>query len=302
MPGPGESVGDEACGTSRWAFPAPSSLISHNGGVLILLPPSETKTRPERTDARLNLDALAFAPLAAPRQTMLRAVLRTAAGKDAADKLGVPASAPELVERMAALPEEPVGAPLAVYSGVLFDQLDPAVTIPEDRRVLIQSALLGVVDADTDRIPAYRLSAGSTVTRLGKAATWWARHLRPLGARLLEDTADGTSPVVIDCRSGAYRSMMPMHSGTPGASAARGASEPAVRVLEVAPVQERGGVRTVVSHDAKRFRGWVTRVLLDAPAPAATPDEVVDQLRAGFGGTLGVELEEDRLVIVDRVG
>lgn len=264
--------------------------------MLILLPPSETKTRPERSGSVLDLDSLAFTTLTEPRQTMLRAVERTAAAKDAAQKLGVPASSPELVDRMAALEEEPVGAPLTVYSGVLFDQLDPAVTIPDDRHVLIQSALLGVVDASTDRIPAYRLSAGSTVARLGKAATWWARHLRSLGARLLDETADGPAPVVVDSRSGAYRSMMPMRSRTPSSSAA------GISVLEVAPVQEKDGVRKVVSHDAKRYRGWVTRVLLDAPAPATTPDEVVDQLRAGFGDTLGVELDGDRLVVVDRVG
>lgn len=264
--------------------------------MLILLPPSETKTRPADNDAPMDLGALAFPALEEPRQTMLRAVQRTAASKDAAQKLGVPASSPELVERMAALEDEPVGAPLAVYSGVLFDQLDPAVTIADDRRVLVQSALLGVVDAARDRIPAYRLSAGSTVTRLGKAATWWARHLRPIGASLLDETAAGPSPVVVDSRSGAYRSMMPMRSRSASSSSA------GVSVLEVAPVQEKGGVRKVVSHDAKRYRGWVTRVLLDAPAPATTPDEVVDQLRAGFGGTLGVELDGDRLVIVDRVG
>lgn len=256
--------------------------------MLILLPPSETKTRPDADGAVLDLRSLAFPSLAEPRATMLRAVQRTAAGKDAATKLGVPASSPELADRMAALEEEPVGAPLSVYSGVLFDQLDPAIEIPVDRRVLIQSALLGVVDAATDRIPAYRLSAGSSVTRLGKAATWWSRHLRPLGAELLAQEADGPSPVVIDSRSGAYRTMMPMRT------------TPAVTVLEVSPVQERAGTRKVVSHDAKRYRGWVTRVLLDASAPAATADEVVDQLRAGFGDTLGVELDGDRLVIVDH--
>lgn len=259
--------------------------------MLILLPPSETKTRPDPGVAAgaLDLGALAFPELTEQRATMLRAVQRTAAGKDAATKLGVPASAPELVERMIALEDEPVGPPLTVYSGVLFDQLDPSIEIPADRRVLVQSALLGVVDAATDRIPAYRLSAGSTVARLGKAATWWARHLRPLGSRLLGEEAEGPSPVVIDSRSGAYRTMMPMRS------------TPKVTVLEVSPVQERSGTRKVVSHDAKRYRGWVTRVLLDAAAPASTPDEVVDQLRAGFGSTLGVELEGDRLAIVDRV-
>jgi cytoplasmic iron level regulating protein YaaA (DUF328/UPF0246 family) len=72
-------------------------------------------------------------------------------------------------------------------------------------------------------------------------------------------------------------------------------------VLEVAPVQERDGKRKVISHDAKRYRGWVTRVLLADQRPLADAEALVSLLRESFGGTLGVELDGDRLVIVDRV-
>ncbi|MDO5662405.1 MAG: peroxide stress protein YaaA [Brachybacterium sp.] len=257
--------------------------------MLILLPPSETKTRPDASRDVLDLATVAFPALTEARSTMLRAAQRTAATRDGAAKLGVPASSPELTERMAHLEAEPVGAALEVYAGVLFDQLDPATAIAPDRRVLIQSALLGVVDAACDRIPAYRLSAGSTVSRLGTVGTWWAPRLRRVASDLQRELADSTSPVVIDCRSGAYRSMMPLRSSS------------AVQVLDVSPVQEQDGRRKVISHDAKRYRGWVTRVLLDAPTPPSTPDEVVDQLRAAFDATLGVELDGHRLVIIDRV-
>ena len=81
-----------------------------------------------------------------------------------------------------------------------------------------------------------------------------------------------------------------------------------VRVLEVAPVQESGGVRKVISHDAKRYRGLVTRVLLAAEAAPATADELVDVVGEGLAGIsgrgssrLGVELDGDRLVVGDRV-
>ena len=262
--------------------------------MLFLLPPSETKTRPAADAPHLDLPALTHPELTAARETMLRAVQRTAAGRDGGAKLGVPASAPELTERMAELSDEPVGPALRVYSGVLFDQLDPAVldpgaNAPTDRRVLIQSALLGVVDAAQDLIPAYRVSAGSKVTRLGKAGTWWGKHLRPLAQTLLEETARSTAPLAIDCRSGAYRTMMPLHSTAE------------VRVLAVSPVQERAGVRKVVSHDAKRYRGWVVRALLDAPSAPPTAEAVVEHLLAAFDGTLGVELDGDSLVIVDHV-
>lgn len=258
--------------------------------VLILLPPSETKTRPAaRRASDWTLDPLSHPELAGSREIMLRAVQRTAAASDAAARLGVPASAPELVERMAQLEREPVAPALEVYSGVLFDQLAGDTVVAEDRRVLIQSALLGLVDAATDRIPAYRVSATSRVDGLGRAGTWWRGHLAPVAAALHDQLAASASPLVVDCRSGAYRSMMPMRS------------TPQVRVLEVSPVQERDGARKVVSHDAKRYRGVVTRVLLAAPRPPADAEAAAALLRTGFDGDLEVEVDGDRLVIVDRV-
>ncbi len=257
--------------------------------MLILLPPSETKDRPSPYADPMELGSLSLPALTTARQSMLRAVQRTATGADGAARLGVPASAPELTERMAHLDQEPAGAPLQVYSGVLFDQLAPGTEVGAERTVLIQSALLGLVDAATDRIPAYRVSATSRIQRLGTAGTWWRKHLTPVVADLHRQLAASASPLFIDCRSGAYRSMMPM------------SSTEQVRVLQVSPVQERGGARKVVSHDAKRYRGWVTRALLDATRSPATAQETVELLRAGFDDTLGVELHGDELIVVDRV-
>jgi len=258
--------------------------------MLILLPPSETKTRPSEVGAEiLDLDSMSLPGLAEARQTMLRAAQRTAAGADAAERLGVPASSPELVGRMLHLAQEPTAPPLAVYSGVLYDQLASDLAPAEDREVLIQSALFGLVDAFRDRIPAYRLSAGSSLSRLGKAGSWWGKQLRPLAAELRAEQARSSSPLIIDCRSGGYRSMMGLRSGD------------GVQVLEVAPVQERGGVRKVISHDAKRYRGLVTQVLLGLDSAPASAQEVVEAVGGGLGGDLQVELDGDRLVVVDRV-
>jgi len=267
-----------------------------DGRVLLLLPPSETKTRPDEHAPVLDLEALAHPQLTSARRTVLRAVARTTAGRGAAEHLGVPPSAPELVDRMARIEAEPAGPALGVYSGVLYDQLDPSAAVPRDRRVLVASALLGLVDAAHDRIPAYRLSASSRLHRLGTAGPWWSAQLRPLRLALLEREADDASPLVIDARSGAYRSMLPLRTGH------------GVRVLAVSPVQQRGETRTVVSHDAKRYRGLVTRELLATAEPPADADALVDLLRprlaslSGAGGRgLRVELDGDRLVIVDPV-
>lgn len=257
--------------------------------MLILLPPSESKTRPDPSCAAgFDPELLSFPSLHAARGTMLRAAGATARSASAAARLGVPASAPELVARMAQLEQEPSAPALEVYSGVLYDQLDSSALPSPDRRVLIQSALLGVVDAQHDRIPAYRLSADSQVHRLGKAGAWWRRRLEPIGAALLAETAASPTPLVLDCRSSAYRAMMPLRSGS------------GVRVLEVSPVQERGGVRKVISHDAKRCRGWVTRALLQDQRPLPDADALLGLLQEAFAGELGVELEGDRLVMVDR--
>lgn len=259
--------------------------------MLILLPPSETKTRPaDEGAAPLALEALALPQLSEARHTVLRAAQRTAVAPEGGAKLGVPASSPDLVQRMARIESEPTAAALTVYSGVLYDQLDPGRSPAADRRVLIQSALFGLVDAGSDRIPAYRLSAGSTLSRLGKAGSWWSPRLTQVAAQLRREQAEAGSPVVIDCRSGTYRSMMAMRSGE------------GVRVLDVSPVQERAGVRTVVSHDAKRYRGLVTRALLEAERTPTSADEVVDVVRAAVGTDLQIELDGDRLVVVDRVG
>ena len=271
------------------SLPGRPGASAENGGMLILLPPSETKTRPSEVGATvLDLAAMSLPALHEAREEMLRAARRTAAGPEGGTRLGVPASSPELVGRMLHLAEEPVAPALSVYSGVLYDQLEAGLSPAQDRQVLVQSALFGLVDAATDRIPAYRLSASSSLAQLGKAGSWWRARLQPVAAELRAAQAGGDSPVVIDCRSGAYRSMMPMRGGE------------GLHVLEVAPVQERGGVRKVISHDAKRYRGLVTQVLLAAPSAPATPEEVAETVSAGLDG-LTVELDGDRLVVVDRV-
>lgn len=243
--------------------------------MIVLLPPSETKDRPI-DGPPLELPALARPSLASARSAMLRAAARTATARGGGAALKVPASAPELVERMARLEEEPCARPLAVYSGVLYDALGNARP-SADRRVLVTSALLGIVDADQDLIPAYRLSAGSTVSRLGSVGAWWRPHL----AAVARDLAR-SGEVVVDCRSGAYRSMMPV----PGA-------------VHVVALRERDGVRTVVSHDAKRYRGLVARALLTADATARDAEDVHRIAAEGLPAGLRIASTPEVLTVID---
>lgn len=244
--------------------------------MIIVLPPSETKARPA-AGPLLDLDALSLPALHEHRRTMVRAAQRTALGPDGAAALGVPASGPELVVRMAHLLEEPVAPALEVYTGVLYDALGGARPHREGQ-VLITSALLGLVDAARDRIPAYRLSASSSVSRLGRAGSWWRRRLAPIGQELA-----ARGELVVDCRSGAYRTMMPI----PGA-------------VEVSAVRESAGRRSVISHDAKRYRGLLAGLLLAEGARARTPEDVAALAREGLGDHLEVEVDGGSLVVVDR--
>ena len=96
-----------------------------------------------------------------------------------------------------------------------------------DRRLAVGSALFGLVAAG-DRIPAYRLSAGSALPGLPTLRALWKPALSPVLAAVDE--------LVVDLRSGSYAALAPV----PGAVT--------VDVLSERP----DGTRAVVGHD-----GWL---------------------------------------------
>ena len=135
-------------------------------GVLVLLPPSRSKTVPER-GRRVGLSTLVYPRLREPRERLIDAVdpgLRTAPAVPAAE----------------------------LYTGVLFAALGLA-DLPWDG-VLIASALWGVVRPG-DRIPAYRLDMSDRPPGVGGLAAYWREPLRAA----LPDRG-----LVLDLRSGAY--------------------------------------------------------------------------------------------------
>jgi uncharacterized protein len=140
--------------------------------MLIFLPPSEGKDRPE-AGGPVVLDSLAYAAELGEKRA-------------------------ELLEAFdPGLREAPAAPAHAVYAGVLFKRLQlPELPAAARRRVLIASALWGVVRPD-DRIPYYKFPPKTRLKGIGAPNAFW----RPaLAAALPDDDGD----LIVDMRSGAY--------------------------------------------------------------------------------------------------
>jgi len=250
--------------------------------VLILLPPSEGKTRPD-AGAPLDLDTLSFGQLTPVRAQLLRTLVKLCNGnpKRAMDVLGLGPTQADAIAVNAALPDEPTARADEIYTGVLFSELDlPSLDEASRKRadasLAISSALFGLLRPD-DLIPAYRLSGNVTLPRLGTVAGRWRTPL----PRVMRDLAgDG---LLVDLRSGTYTAL-----GKPP-------PELAERTATMRVLHEHGGVRKVVSHFNKATKGRVVRGLLESGADPRTVDELQSVL-SDLGWT--VERDGQRLDII----
>ena len=182
--------------------------------MLILLPPSETK-RPGGQVRPIELAALALPQLAPEREAVIDALVALSADADAAARVL------KLSERQrgdvadnAALRTAPTMPAVDRYTGVLYDALDAGTLNGPARRwlgahVLIQSAPFGPVGA-LDRIPAYRLAAGTSLPGLPALRRVWAEAT----TRAL---AEAAPRFVLDLRSEAYAALGPVPAGIPSA-------------------------------------------------------------------------------------
>lgn len=250
--------------------------------MLVLLPPSEGKTEPV-AGPPLDLETLTSPALTATRRRILDALVRVCAGNAtrAAKRLGLGPTQLDELARNAALHTAPTARADTVYTGVLYAAWDPAGLSEAGREFAAQhvataSALFGVVRA-ADHIPAYRLSAGVELPRLGSVTNLWRK---PLGPALDELTGGG---LLIDLRSGAY---VNLHKPQ-GDLAARTAT---VRVLS-----EVDGVRKVVSHFNKATKGELVRAICESRLAVSTPRQLADAL-ADLRWT--VELDGNRLDVI----
>jgi cytoplasmic iron level regulating protein YaaA (DUF328/UPF0246 family) len=169
--------------------------------VLILLPPSESKTGRVR-GRPVEHEHLSFPELAATRQVVAEAVAKVSAHPDAAATLGVSPTLTAEIARNLTLHTAPALPASRVYSGVLYDALDyagldSAAKRRANRWLVTVSALYGAV-RPTDAIAPYRLSMAVNLPGVGPLASAWKAEL----SRVLPDAAG--RGVVVDCRSSTY--------------------------------------------------------------------------------------------------
>jgi cytoplasmic iron level regulating protein YaaA (DUF328/UPF0246 family) len=182
--------------------------------MLILLPPSETK-RAGGTARPLDLGAFALPMLRDERARVVDALVRLSSDDDeAARVLKLSAGQRGEIAVNAALATGPTMAAIDRYTGVLFDALGADTLDAAARRwlgahALIHSAPFGPIGA-LDRIPAYRLAAGTSLPGLPALRRLWAA---PITAAL----AEASPSFVLDLRSEAYAALGPVPAGVPSA-------------------------------------------------------------------------------------
>ncbi len=169
-------------------------------------------------------------------------------------------SFPSLTSHRAELLDDRLrGAPTVaagrLYTGVLYNSLALA-TLPGRAagNIVIVSAQFGAL-GPADRVPAYK--------RQLDAAYWRAALQAPL-----EAAAEGR--VILDCRSATY------------VAAWRPRRDSSLARVHVGVVEERDGVRRVVSHFAKKTRGEVARHVLCCGVRPRTAAELADAVAEQF--------------------
>jgi cytoplasmic iron level regulating protein YaaA (DUF328/UPF0246 family) len=134
-----------------------------------------------------------------------------------------------------------------------------------DESVLVISALWGAIRFN-DRVPAYRLSMGTSLPDVGRLASFW----KPQIAEALTAATEGE--LLVDCRSSTYAAAW---------------VPPAQRTVSVNVFTEANGVRKVVSHFAKHTRGELARHLLTRRGAAPrNPAQLLKAARENWSAEL----------------
>ena len=229
------------------------------GPVLILLPPSESKSG-RRRGRPADPATWSFPELREQRSRVAKALLEVSESPDAPALLGVSANLLDEIARNLVLETAPATPAREVYTGVLYDALDlgslsPAAKRRANRWVVVVSALYGAIRLG-DAIAPYRLAMGVDLPHVGPLARAWRPHLDAVL------TSAARRGCIVDCRSAAYVS-----AWTPGPE-----------------LSDRWAAVTVpgASHMAKHTRGLVARHLIEAGTDPRSVPGVVEVLAERF--------------------
>lgn len=219
----------------------------------IWLPPSEGKNAPS-DGPNLNLDSLSFPILNSTRAGIINTCAQITETHTAQRVFNIGAKHEAELAANRALMSQPCAPASTVFTGVLYEALrehNPTIWGgPEARHILIFSGMFGVLRAD-DMIPLHRLAMGATLPTLGKVSALWRRVLNE---ELKDHYAEHT---ILDCRSSDYKN----------ACSAQWA-----HLWDVRVEREKNGKRSVVSHNAKKWRGILAAAL--APASSTITSEI----------------------------
>lgn len=177
--------------------------------MLLLLPPSETK-RQGGTNLTIGQVHLSYGQLNEARDLVLEELLKLCQNKDQAAK-ALKLSNKQLAEidLNLIIKSAPTMPAFERYEGTLYKAIKTSSFTNHEveqmrKHVLMQSALFGLISA-TDRIPWYRLSAGTVLPKVNIKKIW-KEHQDAAWVRLVDIP-------IIDLRSKAYVGLAPIPEG-----------------------------------------------------------------------------------------
>jgi uncharacterized protein len=241
--------------------------------VMILLPPSESKTVPQMHET-LNLSELSFPELAALRAQVIASLIKVSEGRVSAARkiLGLTENQDDEIARNHDLHNKPVAPAMHVYTGVLFDAigidtLSKTAVKRFARDTYVVSALFGLIRVN-DHIPAYRLSGPTKLPKVGSLAGLWNRPVA--------DVLGGAGEFIIDLRSGTYQKL----GQIPGVAASNAVVP---RILQKMP----SGPPKVVSHHNKATKGRIVRAIAES-GKSLKSVEALAEVIAGLGADVEI--------------
>lgn len=227
---------------------------------MFLLPPSETKND-GTGKAKLNLRTLSFQQLTNERKLVLETLIELSekSATKARGALGISEKQDFERIRNISLLSAPVGPAWQIYSGVLFDALNPSALSAAALKkltseVFIQSALFGLISMG-DRIAAYRLSSDTKLPKIGTLSNVWAKPCEVIFNNQLG--------LIVDLRSSQYVNLAPIPKKI---------SDQVVvpKILQKMP----SGPPKVVSHHNKATKGRIIRQVVTGAKIPTTVDQL----------------------------